>query len=620
MNKGLLTRTWNDFRFQWRTLLFFQLLVHAWALALCGPLITWVGRRLVLASGEAVISNYDIAAFLLSPLGAFSLLIVAAIGGGALLAELAGQSWISGHAISRRAVTLRSTIAAVLFRVPVLIVLSAWIFLRLVLLAVPFVAGAALVWHTFLHAHDINYYLSARPPEWHRALMWALLLAAGYVGVAVWQLGRWLYAVPILLYEGLLPRRALKQSARRTRGRVAHILAPLLLWWFLLAGAAIVVARATQRLEAGMLVWADIDFSRVLPLIAVFFVVGFVGAFLYSALLIAGQQFLVTRMYVEQLDTQTWQVPAALEIDKGVSRRIGGAVLIATSMLVAFALGATYFLGSRYSQESAVAITAHRGNSSVAPENSLSAFRAAIEAHANYSELDVQRTRDGQVVVLHDGDLMRMAGDPRKIGDLTMTELAGIDIGISYGPAFRGEHVPSLEEVIDLVRGRMKLNVELKYNVPDPQLASATVDILRRKDFLDQVVITSLDAEALKQVKAIEPRLRTGLIVTAAVGDVVRADADFLSLNSARATASVIRRAHAAGKQIHVWTVNRAEVMLRMIERRVDNIITNYPAVAARVVQERAALSPTELLAVRLRVLFGDPPPELTDPSAVTTL
>jgi glycerophosphoryl diester phosphodiesterase len=166
----------------------------------------------------------------------------------------------------------------------------------------------------------------------------------------------------------------------------------------------------------------------------------------------------------------------------------------------------------------------------------------------------------------------------------------------------------------------MKLNVELKYNAPDPQLAEKVVDILRHEQFLDQVVITSLSAAGLEQVRALEPRLRIGHIITVAVGDVARTGTDFLSLNSARATPDLIRRAHAAGKAVHVWTVNKAEVMLRMIERGADNLITDYPEIAVRVVQQRRSLSAPEQFALRLRVLFSDSPPELLDPQAVTIL
>jgi glycerophosphoryl diester phosphodiesterase len=267
-----------------------------------------------------------------------------------------------------------------------------------------------------------------------------------------------------------------------------------------------------------------------------------------------------------------------------------------------------------------VAVTAHRGASIRAPENTLAAFRAALDARATFIELDVQHTRDGRIVVVHDGDLLRVGGDSRKIAELTVAELAGIDIGRKYDAKFEGERVPTLEEVIALVRGKMKINVELKYNVPDPELAPAVIELLRRERFLDQVVITSLDYAALKQVESIEPALETGHIVTAAVGNVVRTEADFLSLNSAQATRSLIRRAHVAGKKVHVWTVNEPEVMLRMIERGVDNVITDDPALFVRVMQERNALSTPEILGLGLRALFSRTPPELTDPAAVKPL
>jgi glycerophosphoryl diester phosphodiesterase len=133
-------------------------------------------------------------------------------------------------------------------------------------------------------------------------------------------------------------------------------------------------------------------------------------------------------------------------------------------------------------------------------------------------------------------------------------------------------------------------------------------------------VITSLDYAALKQVAALEPRLKTGHIVTASVGNVLRTEADFLSLSSAQATGSLVRRAHRAGKQVHVWTVNQPEVMLRMIERGVDNIITDDPALVARVMRDRNGLDAAEILGLRLRVLFAKPPRELTDPTAVEPL
>jgi glycerophosphoryl diester phosphodiesterase len=359
---------------------------------------------------------------------------------------------------------------------------------------------------------------------------------------------------------------------------------------------------------------------RVLPLVALFATVTLVGAFLHSGLQFAGQQFLVTRMYGEQRDPGRWTVPANLEPD---DRRAGSLARVAIRATLAFlvlAFGVGWFMVSRLDFKTDVLVTAHRGASLYAPENTMAAFRAALDAGATYVELDVQHTRDGRIVVLHDRDFMRVGSDPRRVGELTAAELAAIDVGGRFGAAFTGERAPLLEDVIELARGRMKINVELKYNVPDATLAPAVIELLRREGFVDQVVITSLDPAALEQVEGIEPRLQTGHIVTAAVGDVVRTPADFLSLSSARATPAFIRRAHAAGKQVHAWTVNKPEVMLRMIEAGVDNVITDDPALLAQVIRARNALTTPEALGLRLRVLFSRAPPELIDPSAVAPL
>jgi glycerophosphoryl diester phosphodiesterase len=614
---SLAARTWVDLCFHIRLSLAFQILVQLATLALLGPLVAWAARRLVRLSGEPLVTNSDLAAFARSPEGAVLLLATALLTVAALLAEFAGQSWIAGHAIARQQLTLASTIAVVLRRWPDLILLGACILGRLLLLALPFVLGAFLAWYALLRSHDINYYLALRPAKWWGALTLMMLLGVAYAAVAIRQLARWIFSVPILVFENVAPLRALEESARRSHEWLASIVIALGSWWLLVLTVGILVAIVARPVEAAAMRWAGVDLSRVLVLTVLFAGLALTWTVLESGVLIAGHQSLVTRIYVEQPDAPPWRPPVSAEIDRQRFRVAWAAGLLVATLMGA---GAAWFILSRPVPEPGVEITAHRGNPSVAPENTLAAFRAAVDAHAIYAELDVQRTRDGEVVVLHDRDLMRMAGDPRRIVDLTMADLAGIDVGLKYGAAFRGERVPSLAAVIDLVRGAIKLNVELKYNAPDPLLASAVVEVLRQKDFLDQAVITSLNAAALREIKAIEPRLRTGQIVAAAVGDVSRADANFLCLNSARTSSAVVRRAHAAGKEVHVWTVNRAEVVLRMIERGVDNIITDDPALAMQIVQKRRELAPAERLALRLRVLFTSPPPELVDPSAVTPI
>jgi glycerophosphoryl diester phosphodiesterase len=388
----------------------------------------------------------------------------------------------------------------------------------------------------------------------------------------------------------------------------------------LLTLAALSIAWLCRQVSDAGLDWAGMDLRRVLPLVTIYVSVSIVGGFLYGGLGLAGHQFLVTRLYAERRDRERVRSFEELAIPAEGAHSLARPAIFATLALFAAALGVVWLLGSRLDLTREVAITAHRGASAAAPENSMAAFRAAMEAGADYSELDVQRTRDGEIVVVHDGDLLRMGGDPRKVAQMTAADVAAVDIGRGHVPPMAGEHPPTLAEVIAMVRGRMKLNVELKYNVPDPGLAPAVVELLRREDFLDQAVITSLDYGALKQVETIEPGLRTGHIITASVGDVLRTEADFLSLNSAQATSRLVRRAHRIGKDVHVWTINQPEVALRMIERGVDNVITDDPAMVAALMRRREALSTAEVIALRLRVLFAKPPHELSDPAAVEPL
>jgi glycerophosphoryl diester phosphodiesterase len=617
---GLFRRTLADLARCSRVVVAWQLLVQLLGFVAIAPLVGWLADRLVARSGSAAVSNFDIAGFVLSVPGLAFVLLVAGVTVCFYIALLAGHAWISSHAIAGRPSTVRDTIGAVAGRLRVLAGIGRRMFVRVLLLAVPFLAIIAIVWFSTLAGRDINYYLAEQPPEWRRALLAAGIAGAGLVFVLIAQFARWIYAMPIAMFFPLGPAAVLRASERMLHGRLLRTIAPLLCWWLLLTLATVLGLGAGRAFTDSAFAWAGIEPQRVLPLVAVFMAVTTIFSFAITTLQLSGHQFLATRLYAEQREAGLPLDEPADAMATATGARVSRPLVLAAAAFGLLAAGLLVFLLQRLEVRQDVAVTAHRGASLQAPENSMAAFRAAAEAGTTYVELDVQRTRDGALVVIHDGDLLRVAGDPRKVRDLTLAEIQALDIGTKRGPQYAGERVPTLAEVIDYARGRFRVNVELKYNVPDPGLAPAVVDLLREQDFIDQVVITSLDLAALRQTEGIEPRLVTGLIVTAAVGNVLRVDTDFVSLNAARASASLVAQAQAAGKGVHVWTVNTPEVMLRMIERDVDNIITDDPAMLVGVMRERNALSPAEQVGLRLRVLFTRSPPELEDASRVPAL
>ena len=282
MFNGLMSRAVDDLRAHWRPVLGWHLLIQLLGFAAFAPAATWIGRHLVLTAGEPVISNFDIVGFLLSPAGAAFVVLAAALTVGLLLAEFAGHSWIGGHALARRAVTTTGTVAFVLRRLPRLFRLSVRVFVRLVVLALPFLAAAAVVWFTTLGEHDVNFYLAEEPPEWRRALLLAAALAVAYAMLAAWQLARWLYAVPLLVFEDATPAGALARSADLTRGRLGRIVPPLVVWWLALTAAAIVITWLCRQVSDAGLDWAGIDVRRVLPLVAVYLAFSVLGAVVYG--------------------------------------------------------------------------------------------------------------------------------------------------------------------------------------------------------------------------------------------------------------------------------------------------------------------------------------------------
>lgn len=226
-------------------------------------------------------------------------------------------------------------------------------------------------------------------------------------------------------------------------------------------------------------------------------------------------------------------------------------------------------------------IAAHRGYSSEAPENTIPAFEAAIDNLADYVELDVQETKDGRVVVLHDSNLKRVAGVSNNIWTVNYKDIANIDVGSWFSEEYVGTTIPTLEEVMEIAKGRLKLNIEIKLTGHEKNLEESVVRIIEEYEMEKDCVVTSFQDKALKKVKKANPDIKTGYILHVAYGDFSGLSyADALSVNYSFATELLIDGAHDAGKDVYVWTVNSAEAINEMINNGADMIITDDPVLA----------------------------------------
>lgn len=242
-------------------------------------------------------------------------------------------------------------------------------------------------------------------------------------------------------------------------------------------------------------------------------------------------------------------------------------------------------------------VVAHRGLSAAAPENTLAAFRLALEAGADVLELDVHLTRDERIAVIHDRTLQRTTTGNGPVGAYTSTEIAAFDAGSWFDPTFASERVPMLDDVLVLTAGRCWLNIELKSHwfdrVPPETYVRRVVDVVRSHGALERVCFSSFDGDLVKRIRALEPGAVTGVLynwhrdfwrVPSAIAE--RCNASIFICSWTELTRRRLADAKAAGLGVAVYTVNDPDEAIRQAERGVDVLISDAPD---RILQALAA-------------------------------
>ncbi len=231
-------------------------------------------------------------------------------------------------------------------------------------------------------------------------------------------------------------------------------------------------------------------------------------------------------------------------------------------------------------------VIAHRGSSADAPENTLAAFRLAVEQAADAIELDVDLTCDGQVVVMHDATIDRTTDGHGRVTDLTLAEIRRVDAGGWKSAAFNGERVPLLEEVFEAVGQRVLINVEIKGMSPRGNGIEAKVaGLIEKHDLIDRVIISSFNPFILRRAKRISPRLACGLIHALDLPIFLRdawlapliPDLNARHPHYSQVNPAMVDRLHRRDLAVNVWTVNQAGIARTMARAGVDGLMGDDP-------------------------------------------
>ena len=242
-----------------------------------------------------------------------------------------------------------------------------------------------------------------------------------------------------------------------------------------------------------------------------------------------------------------------------------------------------------------VLVVAHRGGAALAPENTLAAFENALKIGVDQVECDVHVSKDGELVVMHDPDVSRTTNGTGQIGAMTLAEIEKLNDAAKFGNgSWPEQKVPTLGQVLDLVKGKVGVQIEIKVaagNTRYSGIENKVADLLNAKGMTDKAIVISFDFPTLKDIKAIDPRIKTGALVNAQwmsshmtkspeqiLDEVVQdTGADYFMPTSGSVNEALVKATHARGLKMGTWTVDATSEMKRLAGWGVDAITSNKP-------------------------------------------
>ena len=242
-----------------------------------------------------------------------------------------------------------------------------------------------------------------------------------------------------------------------------------------------------------------------------------------------------------------------------------------------------------------VLVVAHRGGAALAPENTLSAFENAYKIGVDMVECDVHLSTDGELVVMHDPDVSRTTDGTGQINQMTLAEIKKLNAAAKFrNGAWAAQPPPTLGELLDLIKGKVGIQVEIKTAAGGGRYAgieNKVADALNATGMKDKAIVISFDFPTLKDLKAIDSSIKTGALVNAQwmmtrmaqspkeiVGEVVQATgADYFMPTSGSVTEALVKATHAKGLKMGTWTVDSTSEMKRLAGWGVDGITSNKP-------------------------------------------
>ncbi|HDR7776554.1 TPA: glycerophosphodiester phosphodiesterase [Bacillus tropicus] len=578
---GVMRHSFQTVKFAFWNVLTFQLAYKLLAAIVFVPLFGIIFNKLLYFGGYANATNDELLAFLKTPYGILAIVILSLLALFLIFTEFAVLIIISYFAHKRQKVKLRPILYKTVTYLPTLFTycLPGFILYAVVLLPL-----LNMGYETALIPQiQIPNFITG---ELFKTTMGQVGYYTFFAVVAYLNL-RWIFVLPIVVLEQKPFRVAARKSATLVKESFFKVLF-FLVGFFISIGIVYVIFLGIYLL----CLWGVYEFTNpkgTFALLAESTISVFLTSTLYLCSFIVTPFYImaITRLYLQKVPVEDVLLEEGLDYSKTKADKcffqkhrwkfIGVYIvgIITAGMVVAFIVT---FISNSYKEP---IIMAHRGYISKGVENTKEAIQGAIDAKADYAEIDVLQTKDGELAVIHDLKLKRLANANVHVSDLTMDELRQLTLSQD---GFSGQ-ISTLDEIIKLAKGKIKLNIEVKLHGGEKDFVNKVLKAIKDNEFEKQCVIQTLHYPLIKEFKRANPDIKVGYILYASRANLKNVKADFYVAEEYMLNKKLVKEARKLNKPIYVWTVNDMESLQGYYKLNVDGIITDYPESARETIK-----------------------------------
>lgn len=580
----LLSRSIRDFRAAYPKLLLFEFLFMLLTSVIIIPIITLIFNRILTVIGSGSLMNEDIVELGLNWQGMLGIIAIGVIASFAVFIELCVLVILVQQRYFGNRVAIIDALLTALRQTPRLLGFGTVQLLVLLLVLIPFVDSPMS--ESFYALFNVPIFLE------RNVLHLSLIMSIVYIVIlatAIYLVLRWVFVLHYIVLEGKTIGAAIRSSLVLTRGKQSRVLISLFLINALVIGTGFGALSSLSFLPY----WINHDvlkaftehYSLTLSTMLTYMLT---LAIMPLNIIVLTRLFYVFRREQGQAPLDhlqlirsflgRWENKLTSTLNRYTRRRMLFAVLAIVYVSLVLFVGLKASSHLVYAKWS-VLISAHRGGDIAdAPENSLPIILSSIDKGIQSVEIDVQLTKDGVAVLNHDATLNRAAGVKSRVTDLTYAQVSKLTIGYDA----EGAPVPiaTLEEVLAEAKGQIKLLLDLKPTGSSGPLVQEVVRLVHAYEMEEEVYIQSFDSNTLRQIRQLSPEIRIGQIMYFAVGNLSSLDVDFYTIEQVMVTQQLVDRAHDAGREVWVWTVNGRHNLKEMLKFEIDGIITDTPELA----------------------------------------